>query len=229
MSLHGGTKNKSAIPLLSTKPTRYSRGQYRGLEVPEEGNGGDMNRSFKYQKGTKVVSQGQGVCGPEGGRGYWSELWGARGDCSCCSSRCAQKGEVQGSQPKQDDDNEADNGDCHSTPHKWVGTWLRAEEAQDKNAGGRLGQDDVGDVGEHKRQFLKGRGNKAGKQVLMMTKSEEHLTKKVQGVAKPERKENPLGRAELGQKKWKVVSTPGQASEVVMKAGPGEVTKQWNE
>ncbi|KAI6010159.1 hypothetical protein EDC04DRAFT_2610305 [Pisolithus marmoratus] len=166
MSLHGGTKNKSAIPLLSTKPTRYSRGQYRGLEVPEEGNGGDMNRSFKYQKGTKVVSQGQG---------------------------------------------------------------LRAEEAQDKNAGGRLGQDDVGDVGEHKRQFLKGRGNKAGKQVLMMTKSEEHLTEKVQGVAKPERKENPLGRAELGQKKWKVVSTPGQASEVVMKAGPGEVTKQWNE
>ncbi|KAI6018285.1 hypothetical protein EDC04DRAFT_2607887 [Pisolithus marmoratus] len=37
-----------------TKPTRYSRGWHRGPEVPEEGDGGDMNRNYKYHKGTEV-------------------------------------------------------------------------------------------------------------------------------------------------------------------------------
>ncbi|KAI6023475.1 hypothetical protein EDC04DRAFT_2606630 [Pisolithus marmoratus] len=56
---------------------------------------------------------------------------------------------------------------------------------------------------------------KAGKQVLVTAKSEGHLSKKVWSVVKPER-----DRVVVEEKK--VVSTPGWASEVVMKAGLGE-------
>ncbi|KAI6015954.1 hypothetical protein EDC04DRAFT_2608632 [Pisolithus marmoratus] len=44
--------------LVLVASTGKQRGWHRGLEVPEEGNGGDMNRSFKYQKGTEVEGQG---------------------------------------------------------------------------------------------------------------------------------------------------------------------------
>ncbi|KAI6028255.1 hypothetical protein EDC04DRAFT_2605731 [Pisolithus marmoratus] len=44
-------ENKSAIPLLSTEPTRYSRGWHRGLEVLEEGDGEDTNRKFQVPQG----------------------------------------------------------------------------------------------------------------------------------------------------------------------------------
>ncbi|KAI6023451.1 hypothetical protein EDC04DRAFT_2606614 [Pisolithus marmoratus] len=74
MSLHGGTIlrrrpgatstgaltkrviHRGTIPHLSTKPMRYSGGWHRGLEVLEEGDSGDVNRSLKYQKGTEVKS-----------------------------------------------------------------------------------------------------------------------------------------------------------------------------
>ncbi|KAI6043635.1 hypothetical protein EDC04DRAFT_2600086 [Pisolithus marmoratus] len=42
-----------------------------GPEVPEEGDSGDMNRSFKYHEGTEIESQG--VWGSEGGNECWGE------------------------------------------------------------------------------------------------------------------------------------------------------------
>ncbi|KAI6038477.1 hypothetical protein EDC04DRAFT_2603931 [Pisolithus marmoratus] len=42
--IHMGT-----IPLLSTKPTRYSGGQHKGLEAPEKGDGEDMNNEQNLQ------------------------------------------------------------------------------------------------------------------------------------------------------------------------------------
>ncbi|KAI5993406.1 hypothetical protein EDC04DRAFT_2613369 [Pisolithus marmoratus] len=60
-------ENKSAIPLLSTKPMRYSRGWHRGLEVPEEGNGGTQTEVSSTKRVLKSRVEGWGVRGLEGG------------------------------------------------------------------------------------------------------------------------------------------------------------------
>ncbi|KAI5996820.1 hypothetical protein EDC04DRAFT_2612641 [Pisolithus marmoratus] len=59
--------HKGAIPLLSTKPMRYSRGWHRGLEVPEEGNGGTQTEVSSTKRVLKSRVKGWGVRGLEGG------------------------------------------------------------------------------------------------------------------------------------------------------------------
>ncbi|KAI6038951.1 hypothetical protein EDC04DRAFT_2603460 [Pisolithus marmoratus] len=120
-----------------------------------------------------------------------------------------------------------------------------AEEVQDKNAGGRLEQDDEEDmeerswkVGFHK--LPKGVNREAS---VGDHESKGHLSEDVWSVTEPE-SENWTGtksassrtrgkrvhrEAELKWERWEVESTLGQASEVVMKASLREMTEQWNE
>ncbi|KAI6000238.1 hypothetical protein EDC04DRAFT_2612101 [Pisolithus marmoratus] len=155
---------------------RYSRGQHRGLEVLEEGDGGDMNRSFKYQNGTEVKRQR-----PGGSKGQ-KRAASAGQSCGVLEETrvvvlAGVHEKVKSRGPNQ--------GKMMMKIRQMMVTATaypinRAEEVQDENVGEMLEQDNEGE-----RQFLKGRGNKAGKK--------------------------PLGRTELEWKKWKVMSTPGQA------------------
>ncbi|KAI6040583.1 hypothetical protein EDC04DRAFT_2602364 [Pisolithus marmoratus] len=186
------TKSQGAIPLSSTKPMRYSRGQQRGLEAPEKGDGGDMNRSLKYQEGTEVKSQRLG----NQRTGGWQQV-------PVRAVGCQRRLELL----------------------FWL---LRAEEVQDKNAGGRLEQDNKGDVEEWKVGFHKlPKGVNRESRVFSKPESED-WTRTKSASSHTSWKRKSLGRAELEWKKWKVVGTPEWGSKVAMKSSPGGMTKHWD-
>ncbi|KAI6044043.1 hypothetical protein EDC04DRAFT_2599652 [Pisolithus marmoratus] len=128
--------------------------------------------------------------------------------------------------------------------HKKVkGGGPNKEEVQDENVGGRQEQDNEGDVEEWKVGFHKLPKGVNREASVGDHESKEHLSEKVWSVAELEsenwtrtkgagscaRGKNTLREDRGGWRRWKVVSTPGQASEVVMKASLGEMTEQWNE
>ncbi|KAI6013842.1 hypothetical protein EDC04DRAFT_2609162 [Pisolithus marmoratus] len=70
--------HKGAIPLASTKPMRYSRGQHRGLEVPEEGNRGEHEQKFQVPQGYQAQETKAGGGQRAGG---WQQVLVRVGGC----------------------------------------------------------------------------------------------------------------------------------------------------
>ncbi|KAI5981148.1 hypothetical protein EDC04DRAFT_2617614 [Pisolithus marmoratus] len=234
-----GAENKGAIPLLVSSPRGTVGASIEVQRCQERAMVGTGTEVTSTRRVLKSRDEDWGVRGPEGGSECRSELWGARRDQSCCSGWGPNQGETPTRirQMMMTATAYPINGWEQGSEQR-----LRAEGVQDENIGGRQEQDNKGDVEEWKVGFHKLPKGVNREASVSDHESKEHLSKKVQSVAEPE-SENWTGTKGAGSRAWgkntlredrggwrrqKVVSTPGQASEVVTKAGLGETTEQWN-